>query len=884
MTIFSATLTPPLLPVLPLLFIGITIIPSAQCFGFGNIIRPLTSSQTAQLCESTTSIIGGPGIVTCSTNANEEAARRTRRRTTTSTRLFLADTTAAPPPPSIGEEDTIINTKNDENNKIDHHADDESPFRLLASLAATTLLQSDRRRDALGKDAGAQASSATNWVDEGSAFRFRNGLDKLSLFLPTSTEKGGGTRRNSRERQDEAIVWLRWLRSVPGPMVVDLSTEARMAANGTVSDAFLELLNSASSSGGEGGLNAISTDTEATKANATTMTAAIRAPPPLSPAKQRLIRQEFLNRLQCRLILLPSGQPLQSHLLEPTGSLIFGKLLYGGVTRYRLLPNSSSSSRSINGGSINNSNQDTPTIITGRRTGERTERKTTPSQIIPTWTQYGGTPRRYDAVDMGPAMILEWVLLPKVSVGVSGSGIGEGKNGNGNSVESTVQKGDMTLHRLGWNPDRMFDFLLEGSASESNDVNGNNNTNTSNNNMARIAGQSSTLQGKQRNEAFRSDFRSAVGGLGPQIDSIVRRVLDGRVIRPAEVDGKGNVLSFKEVAEANRNKNGSENDEDGSGLMGLDNASKQLSMAAMEAEELALLGLTPVRGLLLYGPPGCGKTALAREIARALCARAPKIVSAPELLDRWVGGSERLVRELFHDAEAELAACNGDPTKSALHVIVIDEIDAVFRKRSSAEDSGEATRSSTVNQILAKLDGVEAIPNVLMIGMTNRRELLDEALLRPGRLEVQIEIPLPQKEGRREILQIHFAALRNRGRLSQPLCCAIDGLPLPYNKDKTRAEQQLSSEDKVIVGRGRKRRALKRATSNIIDYISTGKKYVYDLADDSITGGFSGADLEGLVRCAGSIALSRARRDGGGVEALLITLDDVKEALREVKV
>lgn len=602
MTIFSPTVTPPLLPVLPLLIIGITSTPSALCFGFGNIVCPLTSSQTAQLCDSTTSIIGGHGIVTGSTNANEEAARRTRRRTTTSTRLFLADTTATPPQPSIGEEDTIINTKNDENNKIDNHDHDESPFRLLASLAATTLLQSDRRRDALGKDAGAQASSATNWVDEGSAFRFRSGLDKLSLFLPTSTEKGGGTRRNSRERQDEAIVWLRWLRSVPGPMVVDLSTEARMAANGTVSDAFLELLNSASSSGGEGGLNAMSADTEAAKMNATTMTTRANATPSASPAKQRQIRQEFLNRLQCRLILLPSGQPLQSNLLEPTGSLIFGKLLYGGVTRYRLLPNSASSSKSINGGSINNSNQDTPTTITGRRTGERTERKTTPSQIIPTWTQYGGTPRRYDAVDMGPAMILEWVLLPKVSVGVIGSGVGEGKNGNGNSVESTVQRGDMTLRRLGWNPDRMFDFIPEGSASESNDVNGDNNINTNNNNMARFAGQSSTLQGKQRNEAFRSDFRSAVGGLGPQIDSIVRRVLDGRVIRPAEVDGKGNVLSFKEVAEANRNKNESDTDEDGSGMMGLDNASKQLSMAAMEAEELALLGLTPVRGLLLYGP------------------------------------------------------------------------------------------------------------------------------------------------------------------------------------------------------------------------------------------------------------------------------------------
>ena len=214
-------------------------------------------------------------------------------------------------------------------------------------------------------------------------------------------------------------------------------------------------------------------------------------------------------------------------------------------------------------------------------------------------------------------------------------------------------------------------------------------------------------------------------------------------------------------------------------------------------------------------------------------------------------------------------------------MIVIDEIDAVFRKRSSSEDSGEATRSSTVNQILSKLDGVEAIPNVLLIGMTNRRELLDEALLRPGRLEVQSEIPLPDKVGRREILQIHFGALRSRGRLSLPLCSAIDGSP---SGDRETSLPSGSPTDDAPTS-GRKRRALKQATNNIIDYLSSPiKKNVYDLADDSVTGGFSGADLEGLVRCAGSIALSRARKDGAGVEALLITLDDVKQALLEVKV
>jgi vesicle-fusing ATPase len=232
------------------------------------------------------------------------------------------------------------------------------------------------------------------------------------------------------------------------------------------------------------------------------------------------------------------------------------------------------------------------------------------------------------------------------------------------------------------------------------------------------------------------------------------------------------------------------------------------------------------------------------------------------LLDRWVGGSEKLVRALFADAEAELASHNGDATKSALHVVVIDEIDAVFRKRSSGEDSGEATRSSVVNQILAKLDGMTALPNLLLVGMTNRKELLDEALLRPGRLEVHIEVPMPDKEGRREILDIHFDQLRKNGRLSMPLCSAIDG---PRHDASTR---------KMSI----RRRIVERIQSFVA---KNPTRSSIDLAD--ATKGFSGADIAGLVRCAGSIALARCRQDGASLQELLITLDDVKEALAEVK-
>ena len=155
--------------------------------------------------------------------------------------------------------------------------------------------------------------------------------------------------------------------------------------------------------------------------------------------------------------------------------------------------------------------------------------------------------------------------------------------------------------------------------------------------------------------------------------------------------------------------------------------------------------------------------------------------------------------------------------------------------------------------------------------MTNRRELLDPALLRPGRLEVQIKIPLPDKEGRREILAIHFDALRRKGRLSLPLCCALDGVPV---------ERLADVKDD---GPRKKRHAVARAFRNIAGSMSSlGISQPFDLAADYATGGFSGAELAGLVRCAGSIALARARHNGSGVDGLLITLEDVKEALLEV--
>jgi len=119
----------------------------------------------------------------------------------------------------------------------------------------------------------------------------------------------------------------------------------------------------------------------------------------------------------------------------------------------------------------------------------------------------------------------------------------------------------------------------------------------------------------------------------------------------------------------------------------------------------AKMGMKHVRGMLLYGPPGCGKTLIARQIGKVLNAREPKIVNGPELFDKYVGGSEEKVRALFADAEKEQKEA-GD--QSMLHIIILDEMDAIMRARGSTSD-GTGTQGNVVNQFLSKIDGVERL-------------------------------------------------------------------------------------------------------------------------------------------------------------------------------
>ncbi len=158
-------------------------------------------------------------------------------------------------------------------------------------------------------------------------------------------------------------------------------------------------------------------------------------------------------------------------------------------------------------------------------------------------------------------------------------------------------------------------------------------------------------------------------------------------------------------------------------------------------EAFERVSLDPPTGVLLYGPPGTGKTLLAKAVANE---RASNFISVkgPELLDKYVGESEKGVRDVFATARA-----------NAPSVVFFDEIDAVAGERGSVAGAGVTER--VVSQLLTELDGLEELEDVVVIATTNRPELLDDALLRPGRFDRHVEVPVPDETARREIFTVH---------------------------------------------------------------------------------------------------------------------------------
>ena len=323
------------------------------------------------------------------------------------------------------------------------------------------------------------------------------------------------------------------------------------------------------------------------------------------------------------------------------------------------------------------------------------------------------------------------------------------------------------------------------------------------------------------------------------------------------------------------------------GVGGLDDVLSQIQRRvwiplAAPPRLLAQLGIRPVRGLLLYGHPGCGKTLLVRKLAEILSPCRPiTIVSGPEIMDKFVGSSEKNLRDIFDNPPEiyfEYKKNYGDEMSTqALHVIVLDEFDAIARQRGGSGgkgDQGDAgvARDSVVNQLLAKMDGVDnsGVPT-LLIGLTNKPSLIDPALMRPGRFEVQIEVPKPRTVAQRTaILKVHTQSMVDNGRVLVK--------DAPYGSVAwNRLQRRSAGEDDGVP-----------TYDELLDIIAIE------------TDGMSGASLAGVARAAASRALERAVNDfaghvnadktyGSGLEVegssisdCLVTKEDFEKAIEDV--
>ncbi len=172
-----------------------------------------------------------------------------------------------------------------------------------------------------------------------------------------------------------------------------------------------------------------------------------------------------------------------------------------------------------------------------------------------------------------------------------------------------------------------------------------------------------------------------------------------------------------------------------------------------DPERFDSVGVEPPSGVLLHGPPGTGKTLLAKAVANQTDATFIKMAGS-ELVQKYIGEGARLVRDLFQLAEDNSPA-----------VIFIDEIDAIASKRTGSKTSGDAEVQRTLMQLLSSMDGFDDHGDIRIIGATNRYDMLDDAILRPGRFDRIIEVPVPNVEGREQIFQIHTRNMNIEGEI-----------------------------------------------------------------------------------------------------------------------
>lgn len=178
-----------------------------------------------------------------------------------------------------------------------------------------------------------------------------------------------------------------------------------------------------------------------------------------------------------------------------------------------------------------------------------------------------------------------------------------------------------------------------------------------------------------------------------------------------------------------------------------------IELPLLNPELFQRVGIKPPKGVLLYGPPGTGKTLLARAIASSLQTNFLKVVSSA-IVDKFIGESARVIREMFAYAKQH------EPC-----IIFMDEIDAIGGRRFSEGTSADREIQRTLMELLNQMDGFDYLGKTKLIMATNRPDTLDPALLRPGRLDRKVEIPLPNEVGRMEIIKIHSSKISKHGEI-----------------------------------------------------------------------------------------------------------------------